>query len=82
MFKEEIAITSLAEAKNFVNMAGKYMGLRIFLYNNNYKMDAHSIMGVISLDMSQPIYLEVEGNNIPPEFIEDLKPFVSAKEVK
>ena len=78
MYSTEILIASLADAKRFVNMTGKYMGMRIFLYDNNYKMDAHSIMGVISLDMSHPIQLEVEDAVIPEEFLLDLKPFIIA----
>ena len=75
MYSKEIAITSLADAKRFVNMTGKYSDMRIFLYSSNYKMDAHSIMGVISLDMSQPIRLEVEDDEVPEEFLLDLEPF-------
>ena len=78
MYSKEIAITSLSEAKRFVNMTGKYADLRIYLYSNNYKMDAHSIMGVISLDMSQPIQLEVEDAEIPEEFLLDLEPFIAS----
>ncbi len=78
MYTEEIVITSLDDAKRFVNITCKYSGLRIFLYNNHYKIDAHSIMGVISLDMSQPIRLEVENDSVPEEFIKDLEPFTAA----
>lgn len=78
MYTKEISISTLDEAKAFVNMTGKYMGLKIFLENNNYKIDAHSIMGVISLDMSHPITCEIEGE-VPEEFYTDIEPFLVEK---
>lgn len=76
MYTNQIIIESLSDAKNFVNVMGKYNDLKIFLYSNHYKIDAHSIMGVISVDMSEPILLEVEEDNIPDDFLQDIKTFL------
>lgn len=76
MYTNQIIIESLSDAKNFVNVMGKYNDLKIFLYSNHYKIDAHSIMGVISVDMSEPILLEVEDDNISDDFLQDIKTFL------
>lgn len=79
MYTNQIIIESPLDAKNFVNVMGKYNDLKIFLYSNHYKIDAHSIMGIISLDMSKPILLEVEDDNIPNNFLQEIKAFLLNK---
>ena len=44
---------------------------------DNYIIDAHSIMGILSLDMTKPITLEAQ-ENLPKEFLTDIAPFQNA----
>ena len=48
--------------------------IKITLNHNEYSIDAHSIIGILSLDLSKPIYLEAESDDMDA-FIEELKPF-------
>lgn len=74
MFTKTISISNLEKAKSFVNMTNKYMNLKINLLSDNYVIDAHSIMGIISLDMSKPIELQAEGDGLA-DFENDIEAF-------
>ena len=74
MYKSQITINGIDAARRFVTMTAKYPEIRITLNHNEYEINAHSIIGILSLDLSKPIELEAEGNDIEP-FINDLKPF-------
>ena len=66
---------SLAEnVKTFVNMVNRYpydMDLR----SGRHVVDAKSILGIFSLDLSKPITLEVYSDECD-DLITDLKPFL------
>lgn len=55
MFTKEIQITSLEDAKNFVNLTTKYENINMHLRSDNYEIDAHSIVGVLSIVDSENI---------------------------
>ena len=74
MYSTTIASPDLEAAKKFVNISGKYSSHVIRLKCDHYVIDAHSIMGIISLDKTKPIILEAEGT-VPSEFITDIAPF-------
>ena len=74
MYSTEIAITGIDKARAFVAMTADYPQIQITLNHNEYSIDAHSIIGVLSLDLTKPILLEAEGENMD-DFIEALKPF-------
>ena len=74
MYNSTIYISSIAKARSFVAMTSKYPKLKILLTSSEYSVDAHSIIGILSLDLSRPIQLMAEGDGIDP-FIEDLKPY-------
>lgn len=77
MFRETIFFNDLANVKDFVAMTSKYDKLKINLISDIYTIDAHSLIGIVSLDISQPIVLEVpEDIETPAEFLEDIKPFI------
>lgn len=75
MYSATITIPDLEAAKRFVNISNKYLDYAMNLKSENYIIDAHSIIGVISLDMSKPIILEVD-DNIPQEFYKEVAPFI------
>ena len=74
MYCCKINIKGIDSARAFVAMTAKYPQIRISLNHNEYSIDAHSIIGILSLDLTKPITLEAEGD-IPDSFIENLKPF-------
>ena len=77
MFRETIFFNDLANVKDFVAMTSKYDKLKINLISDIYTIDAHSLIGIVSLDISQPIVLEVpEDIETPAEFLEDIKLFI------
>lgn len=77
MYSTTIAIPNLEAAKQFVNISSKYLNYAMSLKCDNYIIDAHSIMGILSLDMSKPITLETQ-ENLPKEFLTDIAPFQNA----
>ena len=74
MYSTNININGINEARAFVALTTKYPMIKITLNHNEYSIDAHSIIGILSLDLTKPIALEAEGDNIDG-FIEELKPF-------
>ncbi len=74
MYTANIAINGIDKARAFVAMTAKYPQIQITLNHNEYSIDAHSIIGILSLDLTKPILVEAEGTEMDA-FIEDLKPF-------
>lgn len=74
MYYSTVAIHNIASARAFVAMTSKYPNIKIMLNCREYSVDAHSIIGILSLDLTQPIKLEAEGENIDA-LIDDLKPY-------
>ena len=58
MNKFEILLSSINDVKNFVNIVSKY-DCDIDLTSGRYVVDAKSIMGIFSLDLSKSIMVEV-----------------------
>ena len=70
-----IKLSFAAEVKTFVNVANRYpydMDLRA----GRHVVDAKSILGIFSLDLSQPITLEVYADDCE-DLLSDLKPFIT-----
>ncbi|NLG58405.1 MAG: HPr family phosphocarrier protein [Clostridiales bacterium] len=69
-----IKLSFAEEVKTFVNVANRYsydMDLRA----GRHVVDAKSILGIFSLDLSKPITLEVYADECD-DLLEDLKAFV------
>ena len=69
-------LNSINDVKNFVNTVNKY-DFDVDLTSGRYVVDAKSIMGIFSLDLSKPIKVEVFTEN-PGSFMEEMKPFIIA----
>lgn len=54
----EIFLKSIIDVKNFVNIVNEY-DFDIDLESGRYVVDAKSIMGIFSLDLSKPITMRV-----------------------
>ncbi|MBQ2890776.1 MAG: HPr family phosphocarrier protein [Clostridia bacterium] len=70
-----VVLSSINDVKNFVNIVSKY-DYEIDLTSGRYVVDAKSIMGIFSLDLSKPIKVEVHADDCA-DLAGELKPFVA-----
>ncbi len=70
-----IALSSINDVKNFVNIVSRY-DYDIDLSSGRYVVDAKSIMGIFSLDLSKLIKVEIHSDDCP-DLLDELKPFVA-----
>lgn len=69
-------ILSMAESvKNFVNVVNKYP-FDIDLRSGRFIIDAKSLLGIFSLDLSKPIVLEIHSDKCD-DLIAELAPFIA-----
>ena len=66
-----ILLKSINDVKDFVNIVNKY-DFDVDLTSGRYIVDAKSIMGIFSLDLSKPIKVEVH-NEDADNFIHEIK---------
>ncbi len=69
-----IMLHSINDVKSFVNTVNKY-DFDVDLTSGRYVVDAKSIMGIFSLDLTKPIKVEVYTDE-PGEFMDEMKPFI------
>ena len=70
-----IKLTQAEEVKEFVNTVNRYeyeMDLRA----GRHVVDAKSILGIFSLDLSKPIELNIHAEEEADAVIEALKPYI------
>ncbi len=60
MYQFKVAISSINEVKEFVNAACKQM-VEIDIISGRYVIDAKSIMGIFSIDLTKPVTVAVNG---------------------
>lgn len=78
----KISLDSIDKVKNFVNTVTKY-DADLDLLSGRYVVDAKSIMGIFSLDLSKPIILNIHAKDKEEseKLLAELEPFIiSAKE--
>ncbi len=72
----QISLNSINKVKSFVNEITKFEN-DFDLVSGRYVIDAKSIMGIFSLDLSKPIDLNIHANESDIENILDiLKPYI------
>lgn len=72
-----ISLNSIEKVKSFVNEIAKF-DCDFDLISGRYIIDAKSIMGIFSLDLSQQITLKIHANeNELPAILDALKPYIS-----
>lgn len=76
MYAAKIFLKDLTNVKQFAAMTAKYDKLKINLISDIYTIDAHSLIGIISLDITNPMTLEIPDVDPPAEFLEDVAPFL------
>lgn len=71
----KISLNSIDKVKAFVNEVTKY-DTEFDLVSGRYVIDAKSIMGIFSLDLSKPIDLNIHSENNVDEILAKLAPFI------
>ena len=69
-----ISLKSINDVKDFVNSVNKY-DFDVDLTSGRYVVDAKSIMGIFSLDLSKPIKVEVHNDDCS-KFCDEIKNFI------
>ena len=70
----QISLNSIDKVKSFVNTITKYDN-DFDLVSGRYVIDAKSIMGIFSLDLSKPIDLNIHAEEGVDEVLKVLKPY-------
>ena len=70
-----IMLNSIDKVKAFANTLTKF-DCDFDLISGRYVIDAKSIMGIFSLDLSKPIELNIHATDKLDEILEALKPYV------
>ncbi len=70
-----IMLNSIDKVKAFVNTLSKFDS-DFDLISGRYVIDAKSIMGIFSLDLSKPIELNIHATDKLDEILDALKPYV------
>ena len=72
----KISLNSIDKVKSFVNEITKFES-DFDLVSGRYVIDAKSIMGIFSLDLSKPIDLNIHADDAASEkILETLKPYI------
>ena len=71
----QISLNSIDKVKSFVNDITKF-DVDFDLVSGRYVIDAKSIMGIFSLDLSKPIDLNIHADDNVEEIMEMLKPYL------
>ncbi len=69
-----IMLNTINDVKLFVNTVAKY-DFDVDLVSGRYAIDAKSIMGIFSLDLSKPIQLEAHSDDCEA-FFDEIKNFI------
>ncbi|MCR5628047.1 MULTISPECIES: HPr family phosphocarrier protein [Eubacterium] len=76
MKKVTICLNSIDKVKAFVNEVTKF-DTDFDLVSGRYVIDAKSIMGIFSLDLSKPIDLNIHSEDNIETILEAIKPFIA-----
>ena len=72
----KICLNSIEKVKSFVNAITRF-DVDFDLVSGRYVIDAKSIMGIFSLDLSKPINLNIHANEEMDAILEVLKPYIT-----
>ena len=71
----QISLNSIDKVKSFVNSISRF-DYDFDLISGRYVIDAKSIMGIFSLDLSKPIDLAIHSTDNTDEILEVIKPYL------
>ncbi len=75
MTKATVSLQAINDVKEFVNIVMRY-DFDIDLVSGRYAVDAKSIMGIFSLDLSKPIELNAHTDDADA-FLKDISKFIT-----
>jgi len=70
-----ILLDSIDKVKQFVNKINTYDN-EFDIVSERYIIDAKSIMGIFSLDLSKPLKLSIHNDSDYPKILEDFKDII------
>lgn len=71
-----ILLNSMNDVRIFVNIVNKYE-FDVDLTSGRYVVDAKSILGIYSLDLSKPIAVNIHSDNADADkFVDEIKEFI------
>ena len=73
MTATKIILSSINDVKNLVNIVNKY-DFDIDLISDRYVVDAKSIMGIFSLDLTKPISVQAHTDD-SADFLAEIAPY-------
>lgn len=76
MYEKEVFFKDISNVRDFVATVAKYEKLPINLISDIYTIDAHSLIGIISLDITNPMRLSVPVDEIPDTFYGDIEQYL------
>ena len=72
-----ISLNTIDKVKSFVNVAGKFE-CDLDIVSGRYVIDAKSIMGIFSTDLSKPLDLNIHANDEELEkVVEAMEPYLA-----
>ena len=74
--KLTIRLSDLDDVKRFVDITSRYEE-EISLMNGDYEVDAKSILGIFSLDLSRSITLEIYSDDCE-DLLKEIQPFLES----
>ena len=72
----QISLNSIDKVKTFVNDISKF-NYDFDIVSGRYVIDAKSIMGIFSLDLSRPLDLNIHAEDDATEVMDVLKPYMA-----
>ena len=70
-----ISLNAIEKVKNFVNIVGRYDG-DFDLVSERFVIDAKSIMGIFSLDLTKTLRLDIHNDGVSDSVIAELDSFI------
>jgi phosphotransferase system HPr-like phosphotransfer protein len=70
-----ILLDTIEKVRRFVNQISTYEG-DFDIISDRYIIDAKSIMGIFSLDLSKPLKLQIHSEGVVAKVIEEFKEFI------
>ena len=75
MVSVNISLNTIDKVKEFVRIISSFDG-DFDMNSGRYTVDAKSVLGIFSLDLSRPIELVIYKEDEAPKVIEQLNPFI------
>jgi phosphotransferase system HPr-like phosphotransfer protein len=77
MMEVSILLDTVDKVKGFVNLVGPMDG-DMDIVSERYRIDAKSIMGIFSLDLTKPIQLVIHSEATAARLLPQLQPFTAS----